>query len=171
MIDQYGLWTRELVAISKGFVPSIKVPGTERRDVDEPVSGYWRILGAVSKHDTPVLIWRPDGQDSHTFQIGRGRPRNSVEHEAEWHEFLSWGFLKCAAVRKADWVHALETGWWADGRPSRAVVEVNDRAEFTAYLMGKNDQEFNAFLLRRAKDLAKAKRPLPGVAFLEDHAK
>lgn len=163
MTDQWASWTAEIIAIDRGFKPSPKVPGTLRRD--EPFDGYWRIMGAESKHDTPVLLWRSEGHQSYTFQIGRSQPRNSEINSVEWQDFVTSSWLKCSAVRKADWDKALETGFWRDGRPSRPIVEIVSKEDFTRFLLDKHDTDFNAYLIRRAKGYLHDKREIPGVRF------
>lgn len=88
--------------------------------IEHGIVGYWRMEGARTKPAYPVALWRPDGAESMTFQIGRQRPMNSATDATEWAEFLGSGWLHCKAVRKAEWASALEHGIWpSDGKDSR----------------------------------------------------
>lgn len=88
--------------------------------IEHGIVGYWRMEGSRTKPAYPVALWRPDGAESMTFQIGRQRPMNSVTDATEWAEFLGSGWLHCKAVRKAEWAAALEHGIWpSDAKDSR----------------------------------------------------
>lgn len=111
-----------------------KNPTPEERRTDrttEPaeMAGYWRIIGARTKVDYPLMIWPIEGSNAAIFQIGRKTPMNTVEHPKEWDELVSHSWLKCVAVEKADWDLALDTGRWPPepdfpkGKPARALTE------------------------------------------------
>lgn len=117
--EGFEYWTRELVEIDAGFVPSIDFPGKQERMTSEDVLGFWRLMGARTKPDAPIAIWRDDGQTDIIIQFGRKTPERFDPKGRAWHEFMSSTFLKCAAVRRRQWNAALETGKWEDGKISR----------------------------------------------------
>jgi chemotaxis protein histidine kinase CheA len=117
--QRYAYWARELDLQSKGFNPQ------ERHNYDaeaKGADGYWRILGAKTKPDYPVMIWTAD-DGTVVFQIGRMQPLNSRQNETEWFEFLTGSFLKTEAVSEEEYHRALERGVWNDGKPSRKQTE------------------------------------------------
>lgn len=115
--EQFALWRAEMKA------PNSVDRDPSQGDISKMISGYWRIIGAKTKPDYPVAIMLSEDESATVFQIGRKRPMNSVEHDTEWHEFLGGSWLKCQAVSKADWTHALEQGRWPDGKPSRQLSD------------------------------------------------
>ncbi len=115
MAASWLLWKSEL-----------KNPTPEDRRQDRPtdphlITGFWRIDGARTKPAWPVAIWTEDGQEATIFQIGM-KIQNTVENEAEWHDFTQGSWLKCEAVTKAQWSDAMQSGYWADGRPARHIT-------------------------------------------------
>lgn len=115
MPDSWSVWRAEL-----------DHPTPEERRLDRPtepsqINGYWRVPGARTKHDIPVLIWTKAGATATIFQIGNRRPRNTTEDAEAWERFVSGMWLSCNAVPKADWDHALKEGRWPDGKPAKEM--------------------------------------------------
>lgn len=114
MADAFSVWRAEL-----------KNPTSEDRRQDRPtdpalINGYWRIEGARTKFDTPLMIWTQEGENYTIFQFGADQPRNTRDHDKAWQSFIGGRWLSAVAVRKADWDHALEHGRWPnDNKPAR----------------------------------------------------
>ena len=114
MTDQFSLWRAER-----------ETPTPEERRLDRPtdpklMGGYWRVIRAKTRHDTPVMVWTKDGEGASIFQ--RNATRYDTENNADkWQEFIDKDWLKCIAVTKAEWASAIETGFWSDGKPARQM--------------------------------------------------
>lgn len=113
-LEDYAIWRAEL-----------RVPGSVDRNPsgDISISGFWRLIGAKTKPDYPMCVYRDEGQSAFIFQIGRQRPQNTVQHADAWYEFLTGSWLKCKAVTEASYHSAMETGFWGDGKPSHRMSE------------------------------------------------
>lgn len=166
MTDTNALWYAELVAQNDGFVPTIKAPGSLRRDEGGPHTGYWRIMGALTKWDTPVCVWRADDEESIILQVGRNRPINSFASPRDYEDFMEMAFLKCAAARRAEYDIALETGRWPNGRLSRDPVQIEDPAALIYAL--RDDYDVRALLYKKARSALNAGKPLPGMSIIPD---
>lgn len=118
MADAWSLWRKELLE-----------PTPEERRMDRTtdplqMSGYWRSIGARTKHDEPVLIWTKDGAKATIFQRGERHPQNTVDHKDAWDRFVTgMGWLSCIAVKKADWDQAMKTGFWPDGKAAKELTK------------------------------------------------
>lgn len=123
MTNVWAYWLTEIAARDKGFTPSIDEPGIQSRDTEQPVDGFWRVMGARTKWDTPIAIWRQPGAEHIVVQFGRKQPETIAEDSDRMLEFRSMSFLKCSAVRKVEWEQALSTGYWPDGKPAWAMSE------------------------------------------------
>lgn len=119
MTDPWAYWKSEIVRVEAGGPP---IPEDRHSDPAAIIQGYWRVEAAKTKHDWPVLLWREPNPDTNpeglfSIQWGAGRPKVMTTEEAE--EFAATTFLKCRAVRRADWTLAAERGQWGDGKISR----------------------------------------------------
>lgn len=129
MTNVWAYWQAEIRARKpvdaggKAFVPTRDEPGTLSRDTDQPIDGYWRIMGAKTKHDVPIAIWREPGTDHIVMQWDAQQPATIAEDSERFLKFRSTWFNSCAAVTKAEWDQALVTGLWPDGKPSREMSE------------------------------------------------
>lgn len=95
--EDYHYWRQEL-----------KAPGTLMRDTNQRVAGYWRSDGARTKPSWGVAIWYDDDGTPHV-KIGNSQKDGEAEYmtfktEATW--------LRCSAVPHADYLVAMETGFW-----------------------------------------------------------
>lgn len=118
MSNAYDLWHAELAK------PTPAADRQQRSTDPKLMSGFWRIEGARTKASYPVAIWTREGEEATIFAIGaEKRPRNTVEHAAEWDEFVGGSWLNCIAVTKADWAFACETKAWPDGKPTKLLTE------------------------------------------------
>lgn len=110
----YRLWLKEL-----------KEPTPEERRQDRTTEGnlmlgFWRSIGPRLGYDLPVAIYMHQGEVA--FQ--RGTFVNTVRRNADmWQAFLEKGWLKSVAVKEDDWRQAVATGFWADGKPARAMTD------------------------------------------------
>lgn len=118
MADQYTQWRAELRS------PLPEADRLNRPTDPKIIGGFWRIEGARTKFDEPLLIVtdpdpaiNPDGLTA--FQFGSDQPINTAAHAASIENFLVGRWFSAVAVRKADWDLALETGRWPDQKPSR----------------------------------------------------
>lgn len=101
-------------------------PASRRHDrpgEPENMLGYWRQENARTKADTPIAIWKADGQPATIFQFGAMRPISSDEQRDQVDDFIGKGWLKCVAVTRDEWSAALEAGQWADGKVIRMPTE------------------------------------------------
>jgi hypothetical protein len=101
-------------------------PASRRHDrpgEPENMLGYWRQENARTKADTPIAIWKADGQPTTIFQFGAMRPISSDEQRDQVDDFIGKGWLKCVAVTRDEWSAALEAGQWADGKVIRMPTE------------------------------------------------
>lgn len=162
MGSRTSYWYAELVAIVGGFVPTKNKPGTLSRDTIEPVDGFYRMMGATTKWDTPVGIWCADGHEAVVLQIGRETPKTLAPDADDFWRFRSQTFLSCAAVRRADWDSALKTGFWPDGKLSRNPIEIKDRAALVDYLR----TDIDMLIYKKASEAAKRGETLPGCTIL-----
>ncbi len=163
-----SVWTyylNEISAIDAGFVPTRDNPGIQRRDTDQPIDGFWRVMGAKTKHDLPAAVWRQEGHDHVVIQIGRQQPMVVHESGPEVMKFIGGSFVSCAAVRKADWDMALASGFWPDGRPSRDVIEITDYRELALHLLSNNDADLITLLRGKVKWYGQAGKQLPGALY------
>ncbi len=103
MNEPYGTWH----AAAKGTAPDW--------DNDQDIQGFWRIVGARTKSDTPVAIWGESGKQ----KLRVGRKPTASEGSTEWGEFSTGSWVKCVYCTEADYRSALETGVWPDGKLSR----------------------------------------------------
>lgn len=126
MSDQFALWRAERES-----------PTPEERRLDRPtdpklMAGYWRIVRAKTRHDTPVMIWTKDGEEFTIYQRNTKRALVNGDwgvmedgHDEHFlaaiRDFTNKDWLKCIAVTKAEWASAIETGFWPDGKPSRQM--------------------------------------------------
>lgn len=106
--NSYAVWQ----AARRGIAPDPQS--------DHNISGFWRIVAAKTKPDTPVAIW-PIDENKQVAKIGRRSPVE--EGSVDWHDFIGWGWTKCVAVTKPEYDSAIETGEWRDGKPSRARTD------------------------------------------------
>lgn len=101
-------------------------PASRRHDrpgEPENMLGYWRQENARTKADTPIAIWKADGQPATIFQFGAMRPISSDEQRDQVDDFIGKGWLKCVAVTRDEWSAALEAGQWPDGKVIRMPTE------------------------------------------------
>jgi hypothetical protein len=49
--------------------------------------------------------------------------RNTVQDATVWDEFTQGSWLWCRAVTRDEYAHAMETGFWADGKPARQMSD------------------------------------------------
>lgn len=117
-IDTYAYWHAELASKqATQFVATIDNPAIQSRDTNEPVDGFWRIMGAKTKADYPVAVWAGDAGP--VVQIG-----NKVhEDSGAFDDFLTSTFLKCAAVTEEQYRAAVASGFWWDKKPARTMSE------------------------------------------------
>lgn len=113
-MDQFAMWRTERETLTP-----------EERRLDRPtdpklMGGYWRVLRAKTRHDTPIMIWTKDGEDATIFQRHTQR-LDTVNNADQWQSFIDKDWLKCVPVTKAEWAQAIETGFWIDGKPSRPM--------------------------------------------------
>lgn len=110
-------WQDELSAIADGFAPSLDAPAAQDRDIGdgEPI-GFWRVRGARTKNDWPVLVYREEGQIALLMQWGGARPKAVEKDSDTYHEFIGMTFLKCSAVGRDEWMNAVKSGRWPDGK-------------------------------------------------------
>lgn len=103
----YKYWRAELAA-----------PGSQpRNEVEAPIAGYWRADGARTKPSWPVAVWYDDDETPH-FKVGNSQK----DGEGPFLEFLSEAtWLRCVAVEHAEYLAAMETGRWSDGKHARHV--------------------------------------------------
>lgn len=124
--NPWAFWQAELMVQRGGFVPTADHP---RQNMDPPyhdtpIDGYWRMMGARTKPDFPVAIWRDASTRDHVvLQIGRRTPQTVAVASQEWQNFVALTFPKCAAVHKAAWDDAITSGRWADGKMSRETTD------------------------------------------------
>jgi len=113
---QFDLWRAE----RENLTP-------EERRLDRPtdpklMGGYWRVVRAKTRHDTPIMIWTRDGTNVTLFQRFATR-MNTVDDTEQWQNFIDKDWLKCVPVTKEEWASAIETGFWTDGKPSRQMSQ------------------------------------------------
>ncbi len=110
-VDTYAYWRAEL-----------KSPGSQSRDTDQPIHGFWRIVGARTKPDFPFAVW---GDESGSlYKIGR---RDAVpEDSSDGHHLRAWSWPKAVAVEEPEYKAALLDGVWSDGKPSRQPGAIVD---------------------------------------------
>lgn len=107
MAQTWTFWKADLAA-----------PGTLSRDVTDPGQGFWRHKGAKTKIDWPIAIWFEG--DVPKIKVGN----KLTEGEDALLEFLSGStWLNAVAVSHADYLAAMETGKWSDGKPARKMDE------------------------------------------------
>lgn len=108
--EPYRYWDEELMT-----------PGCNSRDeTDRQLAGYWRMQSAKTKPDYPVAIWL-DG-DKQVVKIGR-KETLLQEGTDGWWEFIGAGWTKCIAVTEEAYEAAMSSGFWADGKPCRAMSD------------------------------------------------
>jgi hypothetical protein len=91
--------------------------------MDRQPDGFWRIIGARTKWDTPCAIWQ-DG-DTRVIKWGRKDPIPFVMREEE--DWWTWSYPKARAVTQEDWEAAVRSGEWTDdGKPARQPTKVAD---------------------------------------------
>lgn len=105
MANEYDYWREELAN------PNCN----ERHNNERPIWGFWRLLGARTKWDTPFAAY---GDESGTlFKFGRKDAElSTTERNAS---FMDIGFMSAVAVTEEEYTKAVLTGEWADGKPSR----------------------------------------------------
>ena len=118
MTIDYALYRAELTT-----------PSTEEQRHNRPTSplqcnGYWRINAAKTKTDWPVLIWTsPDAPDNGTAVRIGGMEFNAKADPERWQSFATGSWLHCTAVTRDEYSNAINTGFWADGRPARNMTQ------------------------------------------------
>lgn len=107
MANDYTYWKAEIAA-----------PGSQSRDTTEDVTGFWRHRAAKTKIDWPIAIWFEN--DAPKIKVGN----SLTEGDDALLEFLSGGtWLNAVAVSHGDYLAAMETGLWSDGKPARKMSE------------------------------------------------
>jgi hypothetical protein len=98
----------------------LKAPGSQPRDTNDRVAGYYRSDGARTKPSWPVAVWYDEDGTPHV-KVGNSQKDGEAEYltfksEATWH--------RCVAVEHADYLVAMETGKWiSDGKHARHLDE------------------------------------------------
>lgn len=85
-----------------------------------PLNGYWRLIGARTKADYPVAIWKNENGEE-VIKVGRKAEFLTASHDGA--DFLASGWPKCVACTEEAYTAAIEGGFWADGKPSRIVSD------------------------------------------------
>lgn len=97
----------------------LKEPGSQPRDTNDRVAGYYRSDGARTKPSWPVAIWYDDAGPH--IKVGNSQKDGETEYmtfkgEATW--------LRCVAVEHAEYLAAMEFGKWpSDGKHARHLDE------------------------------------------------
>ncbi len=82
--------------------------------------GFWRMIGARTKADYPVAIWI-DARNEEWLKIGRKAEFRLSDRDGL--DFLETGFVKCEACSEEAYRAAIDSGFWADGKPSRIQTD------------------------------------------------
>lgn len=90
-----------------------KTPGSQPRDTNDPIAGFYRHDGAKTKPSWPVAIWY---DDTAHHKVGNSQKDGDdalleFKGESTWH--------KCSAVTQAEYDAAMATGFWSDGKNAR----------------------------------------------------
>lgn len=140
--DIWRYWRRELAE-----------PGQERdcaAAASGYIAGYWRTAGAATKCDWPLAIL-PSQQHGNALRaiFGKGGGDIIIEGTSGWDDFVTGGaWLGCKAVTYEEHQSALQTGFWADGRPARPM----DTLERRGFKKGDDVVEDEAERLQRTID-------------------
>jgi hypothetical protein len=132
------------------------------RNIEDVCWGFWRIIGAKTKHDDPVAIYGDNAHPGIIVVVGSQRPWVTIDNEKGWHSFLTWRGPKAKAVTKAEWSQAVSTGFWPeDGKPAKEMT-VDERLGISTEA-GGNDAPIEEALADQiaalAEKLAAAKEP------------
>lgn len=136
------------------------------RNIEDVCWGFWRIIGAKTKHDDPVAIYGQDGYDGTIIldgvDAGKTRQTYTSNNDKAWHNFLTWRGPKAKAVTKAEWTQAVSTGFWPDKKPAREMS--TDERLGVSTEAGGNDAPIEEALADQiqalAEKLAAAKEPV-----------
>lgn len=109
MADGYETWRQEIDNPIK--------PGERGDDGSASHYGFWRLIAARIKPDYPTALW-PDGEGRVIVRIGK---REFFLDSPDGNDFIASSWPWCAAVPKAAYDAAVESGRWADGKPSRKM--------------------------------------------------
>lgn len=104
MAQNWDYWRAEL-----------RAPG-QSRDVTDPGQGYWRHEAAKTKIDWPIAIWWEG--DVPQIKVGN-KVETGDDHLLEFLSGATWHRTK--AVSHAEYLAAVETGRWPDGKVSRRM--------------------------------------------------
>lgn len=81
--------------------------------------GFWRMIGARTKADYPVAIWLAgDGEF-----VKVGRKAEFALGSTDGQDFLTSAWPKCEACSEEAYRAAIDSGFWADGKPSRIQTD------------------------------------------------
>jgi hypothetical protein len=107
---EYERWRRAIVSL-KG---DSKIHWT---DTDR-INGFYRQRNARTKVDQPVAIW---GSSPNRIALVGGKA--VAEGSTIWHDFIAWGWPKCAPVTYEEYKSAGQSGYWPDGKAAKHVDE------------------------------------------------
>lgn len=108
----YDYWNAEL-----------KSPGCMSRDSTTVIpAGFWRAVGADTRSDYPVAIYRAkDG--TLIFYVGADAKKAVPWDSEPGYSFRAKTWLHARAVSYEDWQQAISLGNWPDGKPINSTVE------------------------------------------------
>lgn len=92
-----------------------------RDDPPTPPCGYWRAVGADTKADYPVAIYRVNG--TVMFFVGPDHRKAAPWDSEPGYQFRAGRWLNAVAVPVEDWTKATATGNWPDGKPINSTIE------------------------------------------------
>ena len=155
-MDDYDYWHRELAGAGQS------------RDTLEPVCGRWRIVGAKTKPDYPVAIWR-ETDGSIWAKIAHAEPIH--QDSGAYRDFEAFGFLKAVAVTSEHYEMAMEAGIWPDGKPAKAkkIAKVLDWQKLGNELC--NHPRVRAALSAAADELAATGKACAGMEITNERIK
>jgi len=84
-----------------------------------PKDGFWRMIGARTKADYPVAIWLAGDEDF----VKVGRKAEFALGSTDGQDFLTSAWPKCEACTEEAYRAAIDSGFWADGKPSRIQTD------------------------------------------------
>lgn len=117
-LDPFSMWKRSQAG--ENVFENPLNPDAEGR----MLGGYWRSVSGKTKPDLPVIIWPAESNpDVFTWQVGPYRPKNTADDLAEWLKFLDMGAGHMVAVTNVECEHALQTGFWNDGKPAKEMTD------------------------------------------------
>lgn len=84
------------------------------------IDGYWRMIGARTKADYPVAAW---ATETGVEALKVGRKAEFPLQSSEGQGFMAGSWPKCIACSEEEYNHAIDTGFWLDGKPSRIATD------------------------------------------------